>query len=114
MTSPMPSAGSIIFTCRAQYELWTHSLYVWEYLPKDTGDDMLYLAALLHDIGKPESRVRGKDPEDKNMHYYGHPETGMKIVRDRVIPGLLAGGADISGADRERLLFYCEHHDDTF
>ena len=34
---------------------------------------MLYLAALLHDIGKPDCPCRGTKPEDTNMRYYGHP-----------------------------------------
>lgn len=32
-------------------------------------DDMLYLAALLHDIGKPDCQVVGKREDDVNMHY---------------------------------------------
>ena len=96
-----------------QYDLWQHSLHTWENLPKGNGDDMLYLAGILHDIGKPASQVKGKDPADTNMHYYGHPAKGMEIIRDRVIPGLLSKGANIPVPDQQRLLFYCEHHDDT-
>ncbi|WP_270742632.1 hypothetical protein [Holdemanella biformis] len=33
-----------------QYDLWMHSLHVVANLPRNLGDDMLYLAALFHDI----------------------------------------------------------------
>lgn len=42
-----------------QYDLWTHTLMTVCDLP-DNLDDVVYLAALLHDIGKVESRCRGK------------------------------------------------------
>ena len=71
-----------------QYDLWMHSLHVVCNLPRKMKNDMVYLAALLHDIGKPESQCRGKREDDLNMHYYGHPEKSMEIVRDIVIPEL--------------------------
>ena len=37
-----------------QYDLWEHSLQTVVGLPKDVEDDMVYLAALIHDIGKPD------------------------------------------------------------
>ncbi|MCR5755574.1 MAG: HD domain-containing protein [Acetatifactor sp.] len=40
-----------------QYELWEHCLQTVAALPSNIGDDMLYLAALLHDIGKPDCQV---------------------------------------------------------
>lgn len=73
---------------------------------------MLYLAALLHDIGKPDCRVAGTREGDTNMHYYGHPKRSMEIVRNEVIPYLLSSGVDLSEDDRRRLLYYVEWHDD--
>ena len=43
-----------------QYDLWMHSLHVVCNLPQRMENDMVYLAALLHDIGKPEAQCRGK------------------------------------------------------
>ena len=57
-----------------QYDLWMHSLHVVCNLPRRMENDMVYLAALLHDIGKPEAQCRGKREGDPDMHYYGHPE----------------------------------------
>ena len=71
-----------------QYDLWMHSLHVVCNLPRRMENDMVYLAALLHDIGKPEAQCRGKREGDPDMHYYGHPEKSMEIVRDIVIPEL--------------------------
>ena len=48
--------------------------------------DVVYAAALLHDIGKPEAQCRGKREGDPDMHYYGHPEKSMEIVRKEQIP----------------------------
>ena len=42
-----------------QYDLWMHSLHVVCNLPRRMENDMVYLAALLHDIGKPEAQCRG-------------------------------------------------------
>lgn len=61
-----------------QYDLWMHSLHVVCNLPRRMENDMVYLAALLHDIGKPEAQCRGKREGDPDMHYYGHPEKAWK------------------------------------
>ena len=95
-----------------QYDLWMHSVNTVLNFPKKTDDGMLYLAALLHDIGKPVCQCSGTKPEDTNMHYYGHPEKSMEIVRDVVIPELDRKGFHIGSEDRNRLLYYVQYHDD--
>lgn len=97
-----------------QYDLWEHCVHTVLNLPKDVDDDMLYLAALLHDIGKPECMTLGKDDRDSNVHYYGHPKVSMEIVRDEVIPCLEAAGVCLSMEDKKRLLYYVEYHDYRF
>ncbi len=94
-----------------QYDLWEHSLHTVVNLPKDMDDDMLYLAAFLHDIGKPDCQVSDeKDPTF--MHYYGHPKRSMEIVRDDIIPRLLGIPDGLSADECRRLLYYIENHDD--
>lgn len=66
-----------------QYDLWMHSLHVVCNLPRRMENDMVYLAALLHDIGKPEAQCRGKREGDPDMHYYGHPEKHGNRARYR-------------------------------
>ena len=95
-----------------QFELWHHCLHTVLNLPRNMEDGMLYLAALLHDIGKPDCQVRGKREDDTNMHYYGHPARSMEIVRDRVIPELIAKGVLLTSDEQRRLLYYVEYHDD--
>ena len=95
-----------------QFDLWMHSLNVVANLPRNLGDDMLYLAALFHDIGKPDSRSRSNRPDDMHMHYYGHPKRSMEIVDAVIIPELDRKGFHISCMDVKRLLYYVEYHDD--
>lgn len=95
-----------------QYDLWMHCLHTVLGLPKDCEDDMVYLAALLHDIGKPDCQVKGKKSEDSNMHYYGHQDRSYEIVRDTVIPFLLEKGEKMTQDDQRRLLYYVKYHDD--
>ena len=95
-----------------QYDLWNHCLHTVINLPRNLEDGMLYLAALLHDIGKPDSQCKGTREDDTNMHYYGHPKRSMEIVRDEVIPYLLDMGEEILFSDIKRLIYYVEYHDD--
>ena len=95
-----------------QYDLWMHSVHTVLGIPRNLEDGMLYLAALLHDIGKPDCQVKGKRPDDTDMHYYGHPVRSKEIVETEVIPFLMKKGADLSEEDRKRLIYYVEHHDD--
>lgn len=95
-----------------QYDLWRHSLQVVVELPRNGEDDMLYLAALLHDIGKPDCQVAGKRADDTNMHYYGHSEKSKQIVQREVLPTLYKKGVRISSVDQKRLLYYVYYHDE--
>ena len=97
-----------------------HSIRVAEYtrmLAEQTYTDSdelhnIYNIALLHDIGKPEAQCRGKREGDPDMHYYGHPEKSMEIVRDIVIPELDRQGYVIPCFDVQELLYYVKYHDD--
>lgn len=95
-----------------QFDLWMHSLHTVVNLPRNSEDDMLYLAALLHDIGKPDCQCRGPKEEDANMHYYGHPKRSAEIVKKNVIPDLEKKEIYLSFEDKKRLLYYIEWHDD--
>ena len=95
-----------------QYDLWEHSLQTVVGLPKDIGDDMVYLAALVHDIGKPDCQIYDERDDKVNMHYYGHPARSMEVTRDQIIPGLIAKGEKLSKDEQRRLLYYVEYHDD--
>ena len=95
-----------------QYDLWEHSLQTVIGLPKDIEDDMVYLAALVHDIGKPDCQIYDERDGKVNMHYYGHPARSMEITRDQIIPELIAKGEKLTEDEQRRLLYYVEYHDD--
>lgn len=96
-----------------QYDLWMHCIHTVIGIPRNLEDDMLYVGALLHDVGKPDCQVRGKREDDTDMHYYGHPARSREIVETELIPFLLKKGANLSEDDRHRLIYYVAHHDDT-
>ena len=93
------------------YDLWLHCVHTVLGIDKSIDDDMLYLAALLHDIGKIYSQTGPKNSEDVNYHYYGHPEKSVEIVRD-IVWSLGSEGVDFTKDDIERLLYYVKYHDD--
>lgn len=95
-----------------QYDLWTHCLHTVINLERNMDDDMLYLAALLHDIGKPDCQVAGKRDGDTNMHYYGHPERSAEIVQDEIINTLYEHRANLLFEDQKRLVYYVRFHDE--
>ena len=95
-----------------QYDLWEHCLQTVVGLPKDIDDDMVFLAAMLHDIGKPDCQTYDTRDGKVNMHYYGHPQRSMEIVKDAIIPELLSKGESLRDDEQRRLIYYVEYHDD--
>jgi hypothetical protein len=95
-----------------KYDLWMHCVHTVVNLPRNMDDDMVYLAALMHDIGKPKSQCRGKREDDEDMHYYGHPVISKNIVENEVIPALARQGDLLLQDDARRLCYYVEYHDD--
>ena len=94
------------------YDLWNHTLHVITELPKGIEDDMLYLSALLHDIGKPATQRKGEGPNG-NARHPDHPAVGAGIVRDEILPELEQSGILLSAEEKQRLIYYVAHHDDT-
>ena len=95
-----------------QYDLWEHCLQTVVGLSKDIDDDMVFLAAMLHDIGKPDCQTYDTRDGKVNMHYYGHPQRSMEIVKDAIIPELLSKGESLRDDEQRRLIYYVEYHDD--
>ncbi|MGL5764895.1 MAG: HD domain-containing protein, partial [Sarcina sp.] len=57
------------------YNVAEHTIVAMENVPKD---NVLRLAALLHDIGKPVTKTTDKKGID---HFYGHPEKGVEMAK---------------------------------
>ena len=93
------------------YDLWMHCLHTLIALPRDIDDDMLYLAALVHDIGKPAVRQGDFSPEHPGSMYHGHAAKSAQIIREQVIPGMLARNVPLDAAAQARLIYYAGHHD---
>lgn len=95
-----------------QYDLWIHSLHVVVGLPKNIEDDMLYLAGLLHDIGKVKYQSKDTLDEGVDIPSYEHPYISVRMVRDEILPELKSKGAEISIEDEKTLIYYVKHHDE--
>lgn len=95
-----------------QYDLWHHMVQTTLNLPRNLDDDMLYLGALLHDIGKPSVQHTGKRPNDIYMHYAGHQQASADLLISNVFPMLEKQGINLCQEDMKLLHFYVLHHDD--
>ncbi len=60
------------------HDVWTHTLKTVEAIPPKDGL-LLRLAALLHDIGKVQTRTVD---EQGNVHFYGHQTVGAEMARN--------------------------------
>lgn len=61
-----------------QPEFHTDDVYTHSLKTVDAAEDSIKLAALLHDIGKPRTRI-----EDENgIHFYGHDQIGAEMARE--------------------------------
>lgn len=80
------------------YDAFTHICHVVEAVPPSPS---LRWAALLHDIGKPDTQTFG---EDGQAHYYGHAEVSAQMA-DAVLLRLKA-----PNALREEVVFLIDRH----
>lgn len=61
------------------YHLYNVGVHSIEAVKNIEPDEALRIAALLHDVGKPDSYVVGEDGID---HFYGHDKKGQEIAKD--------------------------------
>ncbi len=81
-------------------DVWDHTLLVLDLLPAAPSFP-LALAALLHDVGKPETLTL----KDRRIEYPGHPAAGARIAEP------LCRALRISNAERERTVWLVANHD---
>lgn len=84
-----------------QHTIYEHILAVVDLC--NTDDVIIKLAALLHDIGKPDCKVTG---EDGWSHYYGHDEVSYNITKEILKKDLV-----LTSEQSERLLNLVHYHD---
>lgn len=90
-----------------QHDVYEHILSVVDFA--DTDKFEIKLACLLHDIGKPASKVSVEDSKDGFEHFYGHPKVSAKIA-EQVFENSLV----LTNKEKELVLSLVEHHDTNF
>lgn len=84
------------------YTIFTHNLFALQFCPSD--DWRVRLAALLHDVGKPNV----KQGEGKNSTFYQHEHVGAKLARN-IMRRLAFSNEDIQKVThliRQHMFFY--------
>jgi tRNA nucleotidyltransferase (CCA-adding enzyme) len=81
------------------YDVWRHAM---ECLDACTGDPILRIAALLHDVGKP--RTRAFSEKTKDWTFYDHDRVGAEIA-DPICERLR-----FSNEERARIVDLVRHH----
>jgi poly(A) polymerase len=71
------------------YDVWTHTLVAVELAPRD---ELVRLAVLLHDIGKPRTHAVA---EDGRHTFYDHPEVGAAMAR-QILERLRFSNAEVA------------------
>lgn len=84
-----------------QHNIYEHILAVVDLC--DTGDWIIKLAALLHDIGKPKAKITG---DDGWSHYYDHPEISWQIAQEIIKKDLV-----LTNKQSSKLLNLIRYHD---
>ena len=74
-----PSVGFDQHSPHHVYDVYTHSVKAVSYVKKDVS---LRFAALLHDVGKPETFAIGKDGAG---HFYGHSEASVRLAENALM-----------------------------
>ena len=87
------------------HDIYEHILYVVDGCKSNKFE--IKLAALLHDIGKPASRVH--DDVYNCDHFYGHPKVSFEISKK-----IFENDLRVSLREKERVLGLVLHHDDNF
>jgi len=85
-----------------KHNVYEHMLYVVDYC--GNADFEVKLAALLHDIGKPD--VYSVDAENGMYHFYGHPEKSYEICTQ-----LLKECFRLTSNEYDRTLLLIRNHD---
>jgi poly(A) polymerase len=82
------------------YDVWTHTLKTLESMPIERGM-ILRLSALLHDVGKVETRTVD---ENGAVHFYHHQAVGARIARK------LMRRLRFAGSETDRVAFLISMH----
>lgn len=87
------------------YDIWRHTMKVLENVEYASADPVVRMAALFHDISKPQCKALGSDGYD---HFHGHAEEGAKIVR------MILRRLRFDNKTAHQIVQLVEWHDKTF
>lgn len=94
------------------YDLWEHSCRTVMALPKcECASDALVVAALLHDVGKPDAKMRGTNGD---VHYPSHALHGSQLVHAMLECPVSKFASWFSEEEAKEIVFLIKHHDDNF
>lgn len=96
-----PCIGFLQNSSYHKHNVYEHMLYVTDYC--DTDDFTIKMAALLHDIAKPDAYMLG---EDGKGHFYGHPEMSY-----RKSVGILVRRFSLTSSECMCILDLIRYHD---
>jgi len=90
-------------------DVWTHTCLMLDSLPPPPRDLPLTLATLLHDIGKPPTFKRAREPDGtERIRFFGHAPIGAELVKKILArlrqPGALAD--EVSDIVRDHMMFH--------
>lgn len=94
------------------YDLWEHSCRTVMALPKgECASDALVVAALLHDVGKPDAKMHGTNGD---VHYPSHALHGSQLVHAMLECPVSKFASWFSEDEAKEIVFLIKHHDDNF
>ena len=94
------------------YDLWEHSCRTVMALPKgECASDALVVAALLHDVGKPDAKMHGTNGD---VHYPSHALHGSQLVHAMLECPVSKFASWFSEEEAKEIVFLIKHHDDNF
>lgn len=94
------------------YDLWEHSCRTVMALPRgECASDALVVAALLHDIGKPDAKIHGTNGD---VHYPSHALHGSQLVHAMLECPVSKFASWFSEEEAKEIVFLIKHHDDNF
>lgn len=93
------------------HNLWEHSYNVYNNkVVQDSGDEILKMAAIMHDIGKIYTKEKNKD---EGYSYFNHPNWSVEMIKSHCLEVLKNAPYNYNNDEIEKLLRYVKLHDVT-
>ncbi len=87
-------------------DCWSHTMMVCKIAELSKYDNVVQIAALLHDIGKPA--VRKINPRNNHVQFFGHEEVSAEMSEE--VLDLLVSEKVINEEEKSEVIKLIEHH----